>query len=495
VPKLLLADDSPTTQKVVQLTFADEGIDVVIADDGDSAIEMFDHHKPDIVLADINIPGLNGYEVCEAIRQREPESTTPVVLLAGSFEPFDVEAAHRVGANDYLTKPFSSIRRLVATVTALLDTVVRADETAHETVEPVDETPRSPAAESAAPMPAPGSKPVEQEEPDMFSTSDIDHLYTESIVEQPGTLENTDSAYKAPAEAGSVISEASDARLDESAFDDELIETTYVGSESGNGRSETLETPAEPVPLSTSVSLPHIPLPADDLPTNSASIPQSQIPTVSFEVQPAAEPYEKSIDTPSGVEPEPPVESSDVVDPESGQTDTSQLDQSGDETYFEPAIDQSNDALAQSVELSQTDTKDQISGSSPEANETPIAEHISEHAEAASSIDDPANIEAMPAAASTPWDSVAAEKPHRLPSDDANLLEVPYQISNNFEPADNDGIRANTTDQTREISPEIVERIAQLTAAQISEEMVREIAKRIVPQVIEEVLTTKNREE
>jgi len=292
-----------------------------------------------------------------------------------------------------------------------------------------------------------------------------------------------------------VISEASDARLDESAFDDELIETTYVGSESGNGRSETLETAAEQVPLSTSVSLPHIPLPADDLPTNPASIPQSQIPTVSFEVQPAAEPYEKSIDTPSGVEPEPPVESSDVVDPESGQTDTSELDQSGDETYFEPAIDQNNGAVTQSEELSQADTKDQISVSSPEADQTSLAEQISEHAEAASSIDDPANIEAMPAAASTPWDTVATEQPHRPPSDDANLLEVPYQISNNFEPADNDGIRANTTDQTREISPEIVERIAQLTAAQISEEMVREIAKRIVPQVIEEVLTTKNREE
>ena len=135
MPKLLLADDSPTTQKVVQLTFADEGIDVVVADDGDTAMEMFDRHHPDIVLADINIPGLNGYEVCEAIRKRDSNGKTPVVLLAGSFEPFDVEAARRVGANDYLTKPFSSIRRLVATVAALLDTVVRADAAAHDTVE------------------------------------------------------------------------------------------------------------------------------------------------------------------------------------------------------------------------------------------------------------------------------------------------------------------------------------------------------------------------
>jgi hypothetical protein len=75
------------------------------------------------------------------------------------------------------------------------------------------------------------------------------------------------------------------------------------------------------------------------------------------------------------------------------------------------------------------------------------------------------------------------------------LLEVPYQFRDYVEPADNDATLGNSEDHALDISPEIVERIAQLTAAQISEEMVREIAKRIVPQVIEEVLTTKAREE
>jgi len=64
-----------------------------------------------------------------------------------------------------------------------------------------------------------------------------------------------------------------------------------------------------------------------------------------------------------------------------------------------------------------------------------------------------------------------------------------------MEPTDNDSMRGNLSDRAREIAPEIVDRIAQLTAAQISEEMVREIAKRVVPQVIEEVLTSKTREE
>lgn len=116
--KLLLADDSVTVQKVVQLTFAEEGIDVSIAGDGDSAMLNFAEFRPDIVLADVNMPGLNGYEVCEKIKQEN--GNIPVVLLVGSFEPFDEEEAKRVGADGSMTKPFQSIRQLVDTVSTLL---------------------------------------------------------------------------------------------------------------------------------------------------------------------------------------------------------------------------------------------------------------------------------------------------------------------------------------------------------------------------------------
>lgn len=116
--KLLLADDSVTIQKVVQLTFADEGIDVSIAGDGDMAILKFLESDPDIVLADVHMPGLNGYQVCERIK--ENGANVPVVLLVGSFEPFDTEEANRVGADGFLTKPFQSIRQLVEVVNNLL---------------------------------------------------------------------------------------------------------------------------------------------------------------------------------------------------------------------------------------------------------------------------------------------------------------------------------------------------------------------------------------
>ncbi len=77
--------------------------------------------QPDLVLADVHMPGLTGYEVCEKIRQKPEFSDLPVILLVGSFEPFDEAEAARVGASDFLTKPFQSIRQLIEKVGSLLD--------------------------------------------------------------------------------------------------------------------------------------------------------------------------------------------------------------------------------------------------------------------------------------------------------------------------------------------------------------------------------------
>ena len=119
--KLLLADDSITIQKVVNLTFADEGIEVVAVGDGDAAMERLSAFNPDLIMADVNMPGLNGYQICERIKQSDEFNKIPVILLVGSFEPFDESEAQRVGADDFLTKPFQSIRQLVNKVNELLD--------------------------------------------------------------------------------------------------------------------------------------------------------------------------------------------------------------------------------------------------------------------------------------------------------------------------------------------------------------------------------------
>lgn len=139
--KLLLADDSITIQKVVNLTFADEGIEVISVGDGDSAMEKFNEFLPDLVMADVNMPGLNGYEICQIIKQNDDTRTIPVILLVGSFEPFDEAEASRVGADDFLTKPFQSIRQLVNKVNDLLSrdaSVSEVEQSEPENVPQVD---------------------------------------------------------------------------------------------------------------------------------------------------------------------------------------------------------------------------------------------------------------------------------------------------------------------------------------------------------------------
>jgi CheY-like chemotaxis protein len=123
--KLLLADDSIAIQKVVDLTFTDEGMEVTTVGDGQDALEKLNQFTPDVVLADVFMPGVDGYELCKFIKESERFRGIPVMLLIGTFEPFDEAEAQRVGADDVVTKPFQSIRQLVSRVGSLL-----GDETA-----------------------------------------------------------------------------------------------------------------------------------------------------------------------------------------------------------------------------------------------------------------------------------------------------------------------------------------------------------------------------
>ncbi|HXI28441.1 MAG TPA: response regulator, partial [Vicinamibacterales bacterium] len=103
---LLLADDSVTIQRVIELTFADEDVQVIAVSDGDQAIARMQEAAPDIVLADIGMPGKNGYEVAQFMRQTPALARVPVVLLTGAFEPVDQERAAQAGCDGVLAKPF-----------------------------------------------------------------------------------------------------------------------------------------------------------------------------------------------------------------------------------------------------------------------------------------------------------------------------------------------------------------------------------------------------
>lgn len=109
MPKqILLADDSITIQKVIALTFAGEDYKITAVDNGSDAIAKAMEIRPDIILADVVMPQKNGYEVCEAIKNDPQLKTIPVLLLAGTFEPFDEDLAKKAAADGFIIKPFES---------------------------------------------------------------------------------------------------------------------------------------------------------------------------------------------------------------------------------------------------------------------------------------------------------------------------------------------------------------------------------------------------
>jgi CheY-like chemotaxis protein len=104
--KLLLADDSVTIQRVIELTFADEDVQVMAVSDGKAAIELIQRDRPDIVLADVGMPERNGYDVAAFIKADKNLAHIPVLLLTGAFEPVDEARAKAVGCDGVLVKPF-----------------------------------------------------------------------------------------------------------------------------------------------------------------------------------------------------------------------------------------------------------------------------------------------------------------------------------------------------------------------------------------------------
>jgi CheY-like chemotaxis protein len=104
--KLLLADDSVTIQRVIELTFADEDVQVVVVSNGRQAIERVRAERFDIVLADIGMPERDGYEVAAFIKNDPQLAQMPVLLLTGAFEPLDENRARAVGCDGVLVKPF-----------------------------------------------------------------------------------------------------------------------------------------------------------------------------------------------------------------------------------------------------------------------------------------------------------------------------------------------------------------------------------------------------
>jgi DNA-binding response OmpR family regulator len=121
-PTVLVVDDEEAIAEAVRARLQSEGYEVLVAGDGPEAIRMCDEARPDLVVLDLMLPGMDGLEVCKVIQR---ERWVPVLMLTARTEEADKVAGFAVGADDYLTKPFS-LRELAVRVRAILRRVERA---------------------------------------------------------------------------------------------------------------------------------------------------------------------------------------------------------------------------------------------------------------------------------------------------------------------------------------------------------------------------------
>ncbi len=114
--KILIVDDDNNIAELISLYLVKECFDTRICNDGESAINTFDTYNPNLVLLDLMLPGIDGYQVCREIRTK---SQVPIIMLSAKGEVFDKVLGLEMGADDYMEKPFDS-KELVARVKAVL---------------------------------------------------------------------------------------------------------------------------------------------------------------------------------------------------------------------------------------------------------------------------------------------------------------------------------------------------------------------------------------
>ena len=121
--KILLVDDDPNIRQLVNLYLEKEGFEVEMADRGDTAVEKFKTFAPNLILLDLMLPGMDGWQVCREVRKT---SNVPIIMLTAKDETFDKVLGLELGADDYMVKPFDT-KELVARIKAVLRRFQNAD--------------------------------------------------------------------------------------------------------------------------------------------------------------------------------------------------------------------------------------------------------------------------------------------------------------------------------------------------------------------------------
>jgi CheY-like chemotaxis protein len=173
--RILLADDSPHAQRMGERILREEGYEVVSVTDGETAIKRLSDVDPDLIVADVFLPGLNGFDLCRRVKAQPAHRHVRVVMTAGMLEVFDEDEARRAGADAIIKKPFEA-SAVIATIKPLIVEahVARGMFPAGEAeAVPVTFTVQSPATEPAVaaeaavlePSPQPSPEPLPEPEP------------------------------------------------------------------------------------------------------------------------------------------------------------------------------------------------------------------------------------------------------------------------------------------------------------------------------------------
>lgn len=117
--KILFFEDDEAIAGLLNYTLSKQGYIVASAADGHEAVQRIEEEKPDLILLDIMLPGMDGYDICRTIRSREDFKKTPVIMLTAKCDELDIVLGLELGADDYMTKPFST-RELVSRIKAHL---------------------------------------------------------------------------------------------------------------------------------------------------------------------------------------------------------------------------------------------------------------------------------------------------------------------------------------------------------------------------------------
>jgi two-component system phosphate regulon response regulator PhoB len=110
--KLLMADDESGVRSLVKMTLESDAYEIIEASDGEEALRLAREHRPDLMLLDVSMPGMTGFDVCRSLKDDPETEGIKVIMLTARAQQMDMEEGQKAGADDYFTKPFSPVALL-----------------------------------------------------------------------------------------------------------------------------------------------------------------------------------------------------------------------------------------------------------------------------------------------------------------------------------------------------------------------------------------------